>query len=77
MLGSCDGGASCAYTNTIAWRNPTTPLPIENTVGSPSIAHSIATRRYPREMAGRVLKKLQIDGVLHARGKTVILFGTR
>ena len=30
MLGSCDGGASCAYTNTIAWSNPTTPLPIEN-----------------------------------------------
>jgi hypothetical protein len=30
MLGNCDGGASCAYTNTIAWRNPTTPLPIEN-----------------------------------------------
>ena len=29
MLGSC-GGASCAYTNTIAWRTPTTPLPIEN-----------------------------------------------
>ena len=30
MLGSCDGGASCAYTNTIAWSNETTPLPIEN-----------------------------------------------
>jgi hypothetical protein len=30
MIGSCDGGSSCAYTNTIAWRNPTTPLPIEN-----------------------------------------------
>jgi hypothetical protein len=30
MLGACDGGSSCAYTNTIAWRNPTTPLPIEN-----------------------------------------------
>ena len=30
MLGSCDGGSSCAYTNTIAWRTPTTPLPIEN-----------------------------------------------
>ena len=29
MLGSCDGGASCAYTNTIAWRTPTTPLPPE------------------------------------------------
>ena len=30
MLGSCDGGASCAYTNTIAWSSETTPLPIEN-----------------------------------------------
>lgn len=30
-----------------------------------------------REMAGRVLKKLQVDGVLHARGKTVVLYGTR
>ena len=30
-----------------------------------------------REMAGRVLKKLQADGRLHARGKTVVLFGTR
>ncbi len=30
-----------------------------------------------REMAGRVLKKLQIDGKLHARGKTVVVYGTR
>ncbi len=30
-----------------------------------------------REMAGRVLKKLQADGQLHARGKTVVLYGTR
>ena len=30
MVGNCDGGASCAYTNTIAWRTPTTPLPIEH-----------------------------------------------
>ena len=29
MLGSC-GGSTCAYTNTIAWRSPTTPLPTEN-----------------------------------------------
>ncbi|HEY5804805.1 MAG TPA: transcriptional regulator Crp, partial [Lysobacter sp.] len=27
--------------------------------------------------AGRVLKKLQADEKLHARGKTVVLFGTR
>lgn len=30
-----------------------------------------------REMAGRVLKKLQADGKLHARGKTLVLYGTR
>ncbi|HZF98587.1 MAG TPA: cAMP-activated global transcriptional regulator CRP [Pseudoxanthomonas sp.] len=30
-----------------------------------------------REMAGRVLKKQQADGLLHARGKTVVLYGTR
>ena len=30
-----------------------------------------------REMAGRVLKKLQADGALHARGKTIVLYGTR
>ena len=30
-----------------------------------------------REMAGRVRKKQQADGVLHARGKTVVLYGTR
>jgi hypothetical protein len=29
MIGACDGGASCAYTNTVAWRTPTTPLPVE------------------------------------------------
>jgi Protein of unknown function (DUF1552) len=30
VLGSCDAGYSCAYANTIAWRTPTTPLPMEN-----------------------------------------------
>ena len=29
VLGNCDG-ASCALTNTLAWRTPTTPLPCEN-----------------------------------------------
>lgn len=30
-----------------------------------------------REMAGRVLKKLQADNKLHARGKTIVLYDTR
>ena len=28
FAGSCDEGFSCAYTNTIAWANETTPLPM-------------------------------------------------
>ena len=30
MVGNCDNGYSCVYTNTIAWRSPTTPLPMEH-----------------------------------------------
>src|SRR6266571_4301235 len=30
FLGACDAGYSCAYANTISWRSPTTPLPMEN-----------------------------------------------
>ena len=29
LAGDCDSGYSCAYTNTISWRNPTTPMPME------------------------------------------------
>lgn len=30
VLGSCESAYSCAYYNTISWRNETTPLPMEN-----------------------------------------------
>ncbi|NOT44336.1 MAG: DUF1552 domain-containing protein [Acidobacteria bacterium] len=29
QVGSCEIGYSCAYSNTISWRTPTTPLPME------------------------------------------------
>ena len=29
MVGGCDSGYSCAYSNTLAWSSPTTPLPYE------------------------------------------------
>jgi Protein of unknown function (DUF1552) len=29
LVGACDTGYSCAYMNTIAWKTPTTPLPME------------------------------------------------
>ena len=30
LAGACDVGFSCAYVNTLSWRSPTTPLPMEN-----------------------------------------------
>jgi hypothetical protein len=30
LLGACESGWSCAYANTLSWRTPTTPLPMEN-----------------------------------------------
>jgi hypothetical protein len=30
LVGNCDVGYSCVYMNTISWRTPTTPLPMEN-----------------------------------------------
>ena len=30
VAGNCDNGYSCVYTNTLAWRTPTTPLPAEH-----------------------------------------------
>jgi hypothetical protein len=29
LAGGCDSGYSCAYTNTLSWRTPTSPLPLE------------------------------------------------
>ncbi len=30
LVGACESGFSCAYMNTISWRTPTTPIPMEN-----------------------------------------------
>ena len=30
MIGACESAYSCVYYNTIAWKNPATPLPMEN-----------------------------------------------
>ena len=29
LVGNCDSGYTCAYTNTLSWRTPTTPLPMQ------------------------------------------------
>jgi hypothetical protein len=30
IAGTCDSGFACAYSNTLSWRSPTTPMPMEN-----------------------------------------------
>ena len=30
LIGACEAGWSCAYANTLSWRTPTTPMPMEN-----------------------------------------------
>jgi len=30
LIGACEAGYSCAYANTLSWRDETTPLPMEN-----------------------------------------------
>jgi hypothetical protein len=68
FAGSCDIGYSCGYTNTIAWRGATTPLPMENDPrvvferlfgeGGTSDAHVRAARlRADRSILDAVLEK--------------------
>jgi hypothetical protein len=55
MVGNCDTGSSCAYTNTLSWKDPDTPLPVEVNPRSvfeqlfgtvdPSISPEIRARR--------------------------------
>ena len=48
FAGSCDEGFSCAYTNTIAWANETTPLPMEiDPASSSSVSSATAEARTP------------------------------
>ena len=69
ILGSCDGGSSCAYTNTISWSSPTSPLPMENdpravferlfgTTGSTDRAARTARREQDRSILDFVMGEI-------------------
>jgi hypothetical protein len=55
MVGNCDTGSSCAYTNTLSWKNPDTPLAVEVNPRSvferlfgtidPSLSNDVRARR--------------------------------
>ena len=60
VVGGCDSGYSCAYTNSISWRTPTTPMPpeinprvvFERLFGSEDLSLDPATRA--RRAANRI-----------------------
>jgi hypothetical protein len=77
MSGQCEGTSSCAYLNTMSWRNPTTPLPAEI---NPRIVFermfgdgSSAAERYARLQEDRSL----LDSITSAASKLKIRVGAQ
>ncbi len=77
LAGSCAYGFSCAYNNTIAWRSPTTPLPMENNprnvferLFGASDSTDAATQGRLRRMNASVLDSLieQVSGLNRGLG---------
>ncbi len=82
-VGHCDSGYSCAYTNSISWRTPSTPMPPEanprqlferlfgdydNTIDDATRARRIANRKSILDMAQEETK--QLVGSLGATDKS-------
>jgi hypothetical protein len=64
--GTCGTGFSCAYTNTLSWRTPTTPLPVEDNpriVFERLFGDSSSTTAASRQALNRETQSV-IDGVL-------------
>jgi hypothetical protein len=78
VLGSCESSYSCAYYNTISWRDETTPLPMENRpraiferlfgeAGTTDPAVRLALRNDERSILDSVTEEVaQVRGVLGA-----------
>src|SRR5262245_39313372 len=58
LIGACEAGYSCAYANTLSWRNATTPLPMENQPGA--VYERLFGDRHDRPQAAR-LARIQDD----------------
>ena len=68
-VGNCDSGYSCAYTNSLAWRSPTTPMPPET---NPRLVFErlfgdIDTSLSPETRARRLLHRRSILDLVTAR----------
>jgi hypothetical protein len=74
-VGNCDSGYSCAYTNSISWRSPTTPMPPET---NPRMAFERLfgaddTPRDPAARARRARDRRSILDLVSARTTSLAL----
>lgn len=68
-VGNCDSGYSCAYTNSISWRSPTTPMPpevnprsaFERLFGTEDFSLDPATRARRAEYRRSILDSVRED----------------
>jgi hypothetical protein len=84
VVGSCESAYSCAYYNTISWRNETTPLPMENRpraiferlfgdAGASDPAARLALRQEDRSILDSVAEEVKrLRGVLGGADRSKI-----
>jgi hypothetical protein len=68
-VGNCDSGYSCAYTNSISWRTPTTPMPpevnprqaFERLFGTADLGLDLQTRNRRAEYRKSILDMVRDD----------------
>jgi hypothetical protein len=84
VVGSCESAYSCAYYNTISWRNETTPLPMENRpraiferlfgdTGTSDPAARLALRQEDRSILDSVAEEVKrLRGVLGGADRSKI-----
>jgi Protein of unknown function (DUF1552) len=84
VVGSCESAYSCAYYNTISWRNETTPLPMENRpraiferlfgdAGTSDPAARLALRQEDRSILDSVAEEVnRLRGVLGGADRSKI-----
>src|SRR5437016_5522696 len=75
VVGACESAYSCAYYNTISWRNETTPLPMENRPRAiferlfGDAGNTDAKARLARRQKDRSILDAVADDVTRLRGK--------
>src|SRR4030095_7797344 len=73
-VGNCDSGYSCAYTNSISWRGPQTPMPPETTprIAFERLFGDVDFRLTPEERARKAAQRKSILDVVNNRTQRLI-----